>query len=171
MRAALVVPVLLAAAGCDTAVHHVEVSEACLEATGHSDYAWLRDNVFQPSCASFVSCHMGSRPPGGLNLQTARAYAQLVGVPATSISGWQRVVPFRPQESYLLVKLGVITNVDLGKDGTYMPPNSPLICQEKLDAVQRWIASGAPSGTPDAGAPDAPAEMAPETVDDGGPRD
>jgi hypothetical protein len=157
LRVRLLIP-LAVAAGCDTTVHYgsvdASISSACLEAEEHSDFAWLRDKVFMPSCAAFSSCHQGSRPPANLNLTPSKAYAQLVGVPAISVDGWTRVVPGHPEMSYLLVKLGAIDG-PLGDRGSTMPPNSALLCQQKRDAVSRWIAAGALGDEPDAAAPDA----------------
>ena len=162
MRLAVAVVVALATA-CDTTVHHgaidAPVSPSCLEATQHSDFAWIADNVFRPSCALSLSCHSGTRPAGLLNLTAARAYADLVNRPAVGEDGRVRVVPFAPESSYIMVKLGRVPG-PLGDDGagTLMPPNSPPLCAEKLDALQRWIAEGAQGTVPDAGVSDAPVD-------------
>jgi hypothetical protein len=147
--------------GCDTTVHQstglpdAPPSPSCLEAVDHSDFPWIRDNIFEPSCSRFVSCHQGGNPPGHLNLTAARAYAQLVGVPATSVANKLRVAPGDPDDSYILVKLGDLP-FPPEDHGTTMPPNSPLLCNEKVKAVRRWIEDGAKEGneTPDAAVAD-----------------
>src|SRR5262245_22449141 len=144
-------------AGCDTTVHRpaeglpdAAPTQRCLEANQHSDFAWIRDNVFKTSCANFSSCHQGTRPPGNLNLTPDRSYAQLVNIASSQQTGWTRVVPGDPERSYLLVKLRLVPG-PLG-DGDFMPPNSPPICSEKIEALRRWIADGAPLEPPrDAG--------------------
>ncbi len=139
-------------AGCDTAIHFTgeggadaAISGKCLEAEAHSDFPWIRDNVLKVSCSAFSSCHQGTRPAGMLNLTPTRAYDQLVNVPAQE-PGWVRVVPGDPNHSYVLVKIGGAPG-PLG-DGGLMPPNSVLLCQPKMDAIRRWIAAGAPPGSP-----------------------
>jgi hypothetical protein len=96
-------------------------------------------------------------------LTAANAYHNLVGVDEVTVPGWgQRVVPFDPDHSYLLVKLGAASG-PIGDAGTTMPVNSPLLCPEKLGAIRRWIAAGAPENgaAPDAPLPDAPLADAP----------
>ncbi len=153
----------VAALGCDTTIHQgltaaadAPPSAPCLEASAHSDFAWIRDDVFAVSCSAFASCHQGGNPPAQLDLEPARAYDDLVGVAATTIPGWGlRVAPGDPEHSYLLVKLGAVAG-PLGAAGTTMPLGSPLLCAEIRDAIRRWIAAGAPPQAPDAGAADAP---------------
>jgi hypothetical protein len=147
--------------GCDTAIHYAgeatadaPVSGKCQQAALHSDFVWIRDNIFAVSCSAFSSCHQGTRAAGMLNLTTAKAYDQLVNVAALE-PGWVRVVPGDPDHSYLLVKISGAPG-PLG-DGGVMPPNSAPLCEPKIDAIRRWIAAGAQSGTggQDAGIVDA----------------
>ncbi|HKA86097.1 MAG TPA: hypothetical protein VKE22_00475 [Haliangiales bacterium] len=151
-EAAAVLLTLLA--GCDTAIHFggegpdAAPSGKCVEAERHSDFPWIRDNVLKVSCSAFSACHQGTRPAGKLNLTPAQAYDQLVNVPAQE-PGWVRVVPGDPMHSYVMVKIGAAPG-PLG-DGGLMPPNSVLLCAQKMDAIRRWIAAGAP---PDPSAPD-----------------
>jgi hypothetical protein len=137
---------IVGGAACGTGPNPSDVDAAvtasCLEAEQHSDFAWIRDNLFRTSCSAFSACHQGQRPAGSLNLTPALAHAELVGVPAAAVAGWVRVVPGAPEQSYLLVKLGAIDG-PLGIGGTRMPPNSPPICGQKIDAVARWISAGA----------------------------
>lgn len=133
---------LVLAISCDTTVHHGgegPISPDCLEADNRSDFTFVRDVVFK-SCL-FSSCH-GATPLGKLSLIQTRAYDQLVGVDAVKVSGWVRVVPFEPEQSYLMVKLGAVAG-PLGDGGGTMPLNNPLLCEQKIDAVRRWIVAGA----------------------------
>jgi len=172
LRTRLAMMVALGTAGCDTTIHEALVgtpdappSLKCLEAVQHSDFPWIRDNVLVPSCSNFTTCHSVGNPPAHLDLTAANAYANLVGVMAVTVPGWGvRVDPFHPDASYILVKLGVVKG-PVGDAGTTMPPNSPALCAQKLGALRRWIAEGAPmegtgagsdAGPPatDAGTPD-----------------
>ena len=130
---------------CDTAVHQGgegPISPECREAESHSDFAFVRDVIFRSSCV-FSSCH-GAVPNGRLSLTASRAHDQLVGVTAHLEPTWVRVVPGSPDESYLMVKLGAVPG-PLGEGGDTMPLNNPLLCEQKVEAVRRWIAAGASS--------------------------
>lgn len=55
---------------------------------------------------------------------------------------YDRVVPGDPQRSYLMVILGHVPGPLAPNVGT-MPYNEPLLCAEKRQAIERWIAAGA----------------------------
>jgi hypothetical protein len=119
-------------------------SPDCLEAKNHSDLAFIQDKIFTPSC-TFTSCHRGAATmAGGLTLEAGLARDQLVGKPSDLDPSKQLVKPGDPANSYLLIISGKypgIINPDVGT----MPSRNPLLCTEKLDAMDRWIAAGAPS--------------------------
>jgi hypothetical protein len=149
---------LLTLAACDTSVHFVDATvapAACVEATQHSDLAWIEDNIFKKSCV-FSACHKGrALDAGRLTLEAGKSHAKLVNVTSDRYDTWQLVVPGDPAKSYLMVIIdpkvddkgntvdpngfdGPIT-ADIGP----MPQNSTLLCKEKRDAIQRWIEAGA----------------------------
>jgi hypothetical protein len=112
----------------------------CEEAELHSDLAWIEARVLLPTCAN--GCHNAQNPYANLRLDAGLARAQLVNVPSSLRSGWTRVVPGQPNNSYLLVTLGHVSGPlpDLG----LMPLNEPRLCTPILEAIERWIAAGAP---------------------------
>jgi hypothetical protein len=112
----------------------------CQQATLHSDFAWLQQYVFTPSCAS-SSCHGGPSPEVGLNLSAGAAYANLVNKGASTVGGWTRVVPGSVAQSYLAVSLGRADGPP-PRDG-FMPLGADPLCVEKLEAIERWIVAGA----------------------------
>lgn len=114
--------------------------DACADATQHSDFAWIQQHVLTPSCATSM-CHSGETPSVDLSLEAGQAYANLVGKGASTASGWIRVVPGSPDDSYLMVALGRAPG-PMPEDG-FMPLGSPALCSGKLDAVARWIGAGA----------------------------
>jgi hypothetical protein len=125
-----------------------EVSAVCMEATEHSDLEWIQDEIFTVNCAAFVSCHSGdANLARGLNLEAGNSEAALVGVPAQGelAEGLRLVEPGQPDQSYLLVMLGQFGEDDpriprdAAGDPITMPQDSPLLCQEKRDAIERWI--------------------------------
>ena len=69
----------------------------------------------------------------------------LVGVPAVQRPAWMLVEPGAPQMSYLVNKLRG-EDLDPASDGNpsqAMPIGTPL-CEAKIEAVEAWIAAGAP---------------------------
>ncbi len=113
----------------------------CDEAPYHSDFAFLQQSIFTPSCA-VNGCHTGTSPDASMALDAARAHANLVNVPSTQFDGWTRVVPGNPGASMLMVQVGGEPGPEL--EG-FMPWNMPRLCDPLIDAMRRWIASGAPT--------------------------
>lgn len=111
----------------------------CEEAVYHSDLAWIQEQVFDVSC--LTDCHGKASPAAGLSLRAGESRAALVNMPSSQFSGWVRVKPGDPGASMLLVQLGGEPGPEL--EG-YMPWGMPRLCDEKIDAIRRWVASGAP---------------------------
>ena len=110
----------------------------CEEATQHSDLAWIQQKVFNVSCTG-GSCHDATSPQAQLDLTAPHAYGELVSVKSTIYTAWYLVTPGDPDASMLMVRLGGAT----GPDVDVMPKGQAPLCQEKVDAVRRWIAAGA----------------------------
>lgn len=148
-RAHTLVPLLLLGAcgddgggGADARID--AISASCMEATMHSDLTWIQDRIFTPSCADFDSCHMGLAPEaGGLSLERGQSHVQMVGVDSDLFTQFKIVEPNDPMNSYLMIIVGQFEG-PLDPDVLTMPYNSPLLCKEKRDAIQRWIEAGAP---------------------------
>jgi hypothetical protein len=150
--AVIALAVLLAA--CDTsaggdpqpadAAPPAAASPSRLEAVDHSDLEWLQENVITPSCAAFRACHKGdANQAGGLNLEAGMFQANVVDVPSDLEPGMDLVEPGSPADSYLMVILGHYGENDPRIDSSVgtMPYNLPILCQEKRDAMARWIES------------------------------
>jgi hypothetical protein len=110
----------------------------CEEAVYHSDLAWIQAQVFNVSCTTM--CHGDTPPSASMSLRSGEARASLVNVRSTQFPDWIRVVPGSPTQSMLMVQLG-------GEPGPalegLMPWGMPKLCDEKIDAIRRWIAAGA----------------------------
>ena len=81
--------------------------------------------IFDRRC---IACHPVSYPY--LDLRPGRSYEQLVGVSARTRPAFERVLPGRPELSYLLTH----------------PPDPSLVgllTEEELDLIARWIDEGA----------------------------
>ncbi len=142
-----------AAPAIDALESDAELSPSCREALEHSDFTWLHDRIFNPTCANFTQCHDTVNSAGRLNmLSRDTAYAELLG-PSFFFPSWNIVEPGSPEDSYLLVKLRCFSEKDeLGEscedgpiaiDGELMPPDADPLCKQKIDAIVRWIEAGA----------------------------
>ena len=120
------------------------ISPTCMEATQHSDLTWIQDKIFQPSCAGFRDCHQGAAVDAAhLSLERGQSHPQLVGIDSELFPAFKRVVPNDAAASYLMISIGAYPGPLKEGVGT-MPYNSPLLCKEKRDAIERWIMAGAP---------------------------
>jgi uncharacterized membrane protein len=81
--------------------------------------------IFDRSC---TGCHPASYPY--LDLRPGRSYAQLVRVPAATNPAFARVLPGRPDLSYLLIH-------------PPDPSNAALMTRADRRLIARWIAAGA----------------------------
>ena len=119
-------------------------SGPCMEALQHSDLTWIQDNIFTKACA-FSGCHKGTASSAGyLNLETGMSHSQLVGVAVMTQTGLTRVVANSSTTSYLMTAIHdpSAPATPEPKDG-WMPTGNPELCQEKKDAIGRWINMGA----------------------------
>jgi hypothetical protein len=122
------------------------------EPTGDATFGAVYREVFCAKGCASVYCHGARGQSGGLNIETVDvAYAQLLDVPAGTqpldaaegckSSGQRRVVPGKPDESLLYLKVSGSSTC-----GLPMPP--PTGAWTPLDAAQRqqiraWILAGA----------------------------
>jgi len=100
-----------------------------------STWAYVQDEILIPSCG-FSSCH--GVASGDLSLNADKAYQELLEEPSSQIPTMMRVVPGKPDESYLMWKL----ESHEGIVGDPMPPGGALE-DERLEAIRQWIANGA----------------------------
>lgn len=95
--------------------------------TGHRvSYSADVQPIFDAKCAS---CHTASFPQ--LDLRRGRSYRQLVGVGASTDAAFTRVVPGRPDFSWLVIH-------------TPDPRLAGLLTPSELTLIRRWISEGAP---------------------------
>lgn len=127
----------------DANVLPADASPSCQEATTYQDFTSIQQNIFVRQCA-FMDCHDSVAPESDLDLTGLNARDLLVDVDCSLAvaAGMKRVVAGDPQSSYLMVILGEFPGPIDSNVGT-MPLNSPLLCQEKRDAIERWIMAGA----------------------------
>lgn len=127
----------------------VDTTAACMAAETHSDLAWIEQNIFVPSCA-FSGCHSSRTDLGKLDLRSGMSHNSLVGVSSTLDTTRKLVVAGDIQSSYLMLMLhdfdpALATPPATTPSVGYMPQGAPILCCQKLQAVERWITAGAPA--------------------------
>jgi hypothetical protein len=91
------------------------------------------------SCAI---CHLTGAEAGNMSLVPGKAIATLVGVKAVGAPTLTRVVPGKPDESYVIMKLEG-THIEKGGVGARMPFGAPPLSPEKIAKLRQWISQGA----------------------------
>jgi hypothetical protein len=131
-----------AVAGCDEGLSSVTGPTPLLEPT----FSAIQRDIFDAADSSgrlgCTQCHNATRGfiPGGLNLTSGVAYANLVNVPSRGKPGATRVVPGDPDNSYVVHKL----EGRPGIAGQRMPfSNGPYLTEGQMLVFKRWIALGA----------------------------
>ena len=108
-------------------------------------YDVIQQEIFNPHCLA-AGCHNSTAQAGGLNLTAGVSYDELVGVTPTNFdaaaAGLQRVTPFDPDNSFLLIKL---TGPAPGQ-GARMPQGMSPLPASDIAMIRSWIADGAPRG-------------------------
>lgn len=126
----LLAALLLAAAGCSD-----NGTDPMVGGGGGTTVSFAAD--LQPIIgARCLNCH-GAGGFGGLDLTTAVAWDNLVGIETTSYAPQQRVVSGNPEQSVLYLKLTGDASV-----GNRMPQGGTLNIDE-LELFRIWIAQGA----------------------------
>lgn len=95
--------------------------------------------IFTSSCAS-SSCHGGSAPAAGLDLQAGQAHAALVGVQSAQCTTLKRVQAGQPDQSYLMQKL---EGSGTCFSGDPMPKGGAPLGAANISLVKSWISEGA----------------------------
>ncbi len=129
--------ILVAAAGC--------AGDGPAPAVTSGVFDELQQDIFDQNCLS-AGCHNAQSRAGNLNLSAGASYDQLVGHapdnPSAEQAGLQRVTPFDPQDSFLMVKL-----VEPGAgEGSRMPQGQSPLSPADIERIRAWIADGAPRG-------------------------
>jgi mono/diheme cytochrome c family protein len=95
--------------------------------------------LFRSRCAT---CHLTGQEAGKMTLTPKGAIASLVNAKSTEATSLMRVVPGKPDDSYLIMKLEG-THIEHGGNGVQMPFGAPSLSREEIAKVRKWIAKGA----------------------------
>lgn len=108
-----------------------------------STFEAIQATVFEQAGCTNSLCH-GETKAGGLDLNVADAWANLVEAPSEG-SSLSLVEPRKPTQSYLYHKLSAKTfpgSYDI--DGSPMPSAGGAVSPGQLEAIRLWIEAGAP---------------------------
>ncbi|MBL7995934.1 hypothetical protein JNM05_11245 [bacterium] len=96
-------------------------------------------NIFTNECGS-AGCHAGSSPQAGMNLSQFNAYDDIVNINSEEQPSLKRVMPFAPDDSYLVRKVEGVPGID----GDRMPADGPpFLTTAQIDTIRLWISNGA----------------------------
>lgn len=98
----------------------------------------IQENIFNTTCA-VSGCHAASSASAGLDLSSANARANLVGVESTGVPSLFRVDPGNADDSYLVLKLEGDDRIA----GNRMPLGRPPLPPSQIDVIREWIDGGA----------------------------
>ncbi|GJM45456.1 MAG: hypothetical protein DHS20C21_22980 [Gemmatimonadota bacterium] len=100
----------------------------------------IQGTIFTPKCA-IGGCHDDASMTVGLSVQDGSTYGLTVGVPAAENSSLSRIEPFKPDSSYLYLK---IVEDPSGRILDRMPlTGPPFLSDAEIAAVAEWILQGA----------------------------
>src|SRR3954452_16898769 len=126
-------------------------SQPCMDATMHSDLAFIEQRIFASSC-NFSGCHGSATDAGRLDLRAGMSHDRLVDVSSQIDPTRKLVVPNDVAASYLMLMLRDLAPAMASPPGNpppgsigFMPQAAPTLCCQKLDAIERWIKAGAPN--------------------------
>lgn len=142
--AALAVAVVVPAGAVETPSHDFEGAGISSAAAGPfpATLPDIQAQVFTPSCAlSF--CH-GAAMSGGMNLEDGNSFSNLVNVGSLIKPGEVRVIPFDPDNSWIICKLEACPTIV----GSQMPLIGGPLGQDVIDVIRTWILIGAPETPP-----------------------
>jgi hypothetical protein len=128
---------------CDESLSKIAGPTPNLEPTFSSVQTEIFETTDAAGRQACVGCHnsVGQTFAGGLNLEHAVAYDQIVNVTSRERPGVLRVAPGNPDASYMVHKL----EGQAGIVGRRMPYNGPpYLTGGQIQILRRWITNGAP---------------------------
>ena len=131
----------IALAGCDESVSNLVGPRPQLRPAFSSIQNLSFENADSSGRPACVQCHNagGQFFAGGLNLEHAVAYGNLVNVASRDKTGETRVIPGNAESSYLIHKLEGRPTIA----GARMPLNGPYLTAGQIDVIKQWIDEGA----------------------------
>lgn len=97
--------------------------------------------ILTRSCATSGVCHLGPTPQLGLDLSAGQAYGNLVNVASVLDPVLERVLPARPDSSFLILMME--SDATKRGGGRRMPLGAAPLPAAVIQTMRNWIANGA----------------------------
>jgi mono/diheme cytochrome c family protein len=104
--------------------------------------SFYRSDIAPLLTSRCATCHLTGQEAGNMSLIPDKAIASLVGVKSVEAPSLDRVVPGKPDDSYLIMKLEN-THSEHGGTGAQMPFGAPPLSKEDITKIRKWISEGA----------------------------
>jgi hypothetical protein len=138
-----ILAIAVCTSACDESLSKLAGPTPNLEPT----FASVQHEIFETTDVagriSCVTCHTasGRTPAGGMNLEHALAYDQVVNVASRQRPDMMRVTPGNPDASYLVHKVEGQPGI-IGRRMPFSGP--PFLTSGQILILRRWIEVGAP---------------------------
>lgn len=96
--------------------------------------------IFTARCAT-AGCHNFATHQVGLNLAPGYAYDNTVNVQAVFRPLWKRIVPFKPDSSFLVQVL--LADPSKHPEISRMPLGRPPLTDNQINTIINWVSRGA----------------------------
>jgi hypothetical protein len=96
--------------------------------------------IFTARCAT-ASCHNFATHQMGLILAPGYSYDRTVNVPSVFRPSWKRIVPFKPDSSFLIQVLSADTTRH--PEISRMPLGRPPLTDNQINTIINWVSQGA----------------------------
>ena len=96
--------------------------------------------IFNARCAT-SSCHTFATHQAGLNLAAGYAYDEIVNVQAVFRPSWKRIVPSKPDSSFLIKTL--LADPSQHPEISRMPLGREPLTANQIQTIINWVSQGA----------------------------
>jgi hypothetical protein len=138
MRAMVAVMLALSLAACSQEGDQ----KAAIQPETTTATSFFRSDIAPLLASRCATCHLTGQEAGNMSLIPDKAIATLVGVKSVEARSLTRVVPGKPDDSYLVMKLEG-THIEHGGTGATMPFGALPLSKEEIARVRQWISEGA----------------------------
>ena len=97
--------------------------------------------IFNARCAT-TSCHNLTTHQVGMVLAAGHSYDNIVNRQSVFRPSWKRIVPFKPDSSFL-IKVLLADSATQHPEITRMPLGRPPLTNDQIQTIINWVAQGA----------------------------
>jgi hypothetical protein len=104
--------------------------------------SFFQSDIVPLLTSNCATCHLTGAEAGNMSLVPDKIISTLVNTKAVGAPSLTRVVPGKPDDSYLIMKIEG-THIDKGGSGAQMPFGAPPMSADKIAKLRKWILEGA----------------------------